>query len=222
MAESPQQLHLRHVILPWAQIYEPPGATLASRLADREIRAVDRPGDIDKRDLVEPAPVAPRFSPKPRPLTPALRSLGLPYKPHPSIPAEDQLPLDDNDLISLAVILDVLATHIRRLSPDAAILADLGKIMLRIAALSGAGDTEITEILSHAAGPTGQGRVILRVQLAQILSAVTLADRGAEPVQAGPDEVASAAQRIVATTEQVIGEVVLRQESASDIRFHRA
>lgn len=222
MAESPQHLHLRHVILPWAQVYEPPGVSLASRVADRDIRAVDRPGDIDRRDLIEPAPVAPRFNPKGKQLTPALRSLGLPYKPHPSLPTEDQIPLDENDLVSGAVILDVLATHIRRLSPEAAILADLGKIMLRISALSGAGDMEITELLAHAEGPTGQGRVLLRVPLTQILRAATATESEAEPPQAGADEIASAAEKIVAMTEQVINEVVLRQDSASDLKFHRA
>jgi hypothetical protein len=222
MSDARPELNLRHVILPWAQ----PDLRLASPAELNRGRQQDQADAMkvgrdrlsiqkrSERDVAERPPVAGSKSTLP-PLAAAI----LPFKPHPSIPDADRGPFETRGLVSLAVVLDVLATLTRQLKDGSTILADLTGALLEVGSLGGIDAKAEERLIAHAASRAGQIRATLSRQVASRMqarplpeaeitaTAVTLA------VPSTPRAVRKAVQRVEAATEVVLREARLRLEA---------
>ena len=222
MSDARPELHLRHVILPWAQ---PDGRSdqaqeaARARVRDeaREVKvsrdrlAIQKRGERDLPERGRPAAQ--------RGIMPPVLPATLPFKPHPSIPDADRRALEPRALMSLAVALDVLATLTRQVAGGDTILADLTTVLLEVGALGGIDGAAEERLLSHAASRAGQIRATLSRQVASRMqaqpmvesevtaTAVTLA------VPSTPRAVSRAVRRIEAATEVVLREARLRLEA---------
>jgi hypothetical protein len=222
MSDARPELHLRHVILPWAQPNDGPDAAqlaaggrvredaLAVKVS-RDRLAIQRRGE---RDLPERSRI-----PAQRGVMPPILPATLPFKPHPSIPDNDRRRLETRALMSLSVALDVLATLTRQVAGGETVLADLTASLLQVGALGGIDDAAEDRLLSHAASRAGQIRASLSRQVASRMQAQPRAEGEATAtamslaLPSTPRAVSRAIRRVEAATEVVLREARLRLEA---------
>jgi hypothetical protein len=222
MSDARPELHLRHVILPWAQPdshADEAEAAASARVRD-DARAVNIRRDRlavrgrGERDLPERS-----RSPGHQDGMPPLLPVTLPFRPHPSIPETDRRTLDSRALMSLAVALDVLATLSRQVEGGDTVLADLTAALLQVGTLGGIDSKAEERLLSYAASRAGQIRATLSRQVASSMRAQPMA--AAEVTGTGvtvavlstPRAVSRAVRRIEAATDVVLREARLRLEA---------
>lgn len=142
---------------------------------------------------------------------PAPKRLLMPAPP--SLPEADRPPLDEEDLVSAAVVLDVLATRTRALAAAPTLLAEVGVTLAEVGALAGMDAERLAALLAHAAGATGAGRESVCRRLRWLASPA-----GAETTDARA--VASALRRIERGAALVLREarLVLEASTAPDFR----
>jgi hypothetical protein len=164
-------------------------------------------------------------------LVPALRAVGLPAEPHPSVPPEDRRPVQQADLISAAVALDLLATQTRKLESERTVLSGLAVVLLHVGSLGGIDEAAVERLLGFAESATGRNRASLARQLAarmQRAAAPHPADDGKmaplarTPRPTSPASVADALRRIETAANRAIGEARLRLEAQEPIDYKQA
>jgi hypothetical protein len=140
------------------------------------------------------------------------KSTGRLPLPPPTLPEEDTGSMQLEDLISLAVALDVLSTWTTPLRARPEVLDDLTNTLLRVAAVGGEGAEEhIRSILALAAGPTGAGRAALTGSLAELLGGSPNVEGVPVPGTpfTTPGSVETAMRRVEAAARLVVREACL-------------
>ena len=195
----------RHVILPWAPYQRPadPAAAApdpARRQREEGLRIAGDGLAIGTRPEAGLTLQGPADGRAPRRLLePPLRAAGLPMEPMPTVPAEDRGALDPEDLVSLAVSLDVLASATREISAGPTVLQQFCQALLYVARLGGAEDATLTGLMEFAVGSGG----LLREAHAQG------DDRPLPPPPSTPQGVAASLRDIEATATLLVREATL-------------
>jgi hypothetical protein len=233
MADARAGLDVRHVILPWARRELRPDDSRARENVARDAHALRI--DDDKLSIRHQAivgdPIDRGRRSRRRFLVPALRAVGLPYEPHPSVPREDRRPLQQASLISAAVALDLLATQTRKLEGERTVLSDLAVVLLHVGSLGGIDELAVERLLTHAQSVTGRNRALLSHQLAaRMQEAAAPGPAGAERETTvvgtarptSPRSVADALRRIDTAADRAIAEARLRLEAQEPIEYKQA
>ena len=153
----------------------------------------------------------------------ALQALDLPYSPSPAIPDEDRGLVSPDSLLSVAVVLDVMATKARRLTESSTILAELAEILIGLGEVSGIGPTEYQEILADLTSPDGDHREELSRKLAACLQGIPLDTTDESSVQPStPDSVQTGIQFLGILANHAIAEATLTIDNQAIIEYHQA
>ena len=125
------------------------------------------------------------------------------------------------------MVLDVLATRIRKIPAGSNILADLTHALLEVGALGGIDKVAEERLLSHAVSRAGQVRaslsrkVVARMQATALPEAEITTTEKTLAIPSTPRAVSRAIKRIEAATDVVLHEARLRleaQEKTSEFR----
>jgi len=215
MADAPG-IPGRHVILPWAPVQAPMQA--AEAVAQKRIQ--EEPHDMvvaadgmmvttDRLGGDGAPPNAAAFAR--RALSPELQGLGLPAEPAPTIPEEDRPDLSDfeEDVVSLAVALDILATMTRVMAVDPTILQRLTRAALHVGELGGLGEATVESLLTYAGTDVARARAQLTRALGSCMSEAAATPEETEAVPSTPESVARALQQVEAAAELTVREAIL-------------
>jgi hypothetical protein len=147
----------------------------------------------------------------------------LPFRPHPFIPDEDRTSLRRDALVSLAVVLDVLATRTRRIEATRTLLTQLTAVLLDVGLLGGLDGSAIRRLLDHAANHVGHSRAALTRHLCECMF---LAGRSADSDQetsaaSTPRAAGRALRRLEAAAQVVIQEATLRLEAQEGVEYRQ-
>ena len=227
MAEP--QLDVRHVILPWARPETSP-AEGHGRAARKRVESDARALRVhrDRLAIHEPGDGTSEAGAGLRPGLglPPLHAHGLPFKPHPSIPEEDRVPLEPNALLAAAVALDILASATRAIEASPAVLSELTATLLSVGRIGGIDAAAIERLLGHAESRVGNTRASLSRLLAVCMATSRRAD--GEPTAPGaahastPRAAGQALRRIEAAAEVAIHESRLRLDAQEVVEYKRA
>ncbi|MBI3179804.1 MAG: hypothetical protein HYZ27_09090 [Deltaproteobacteria bacterium] len=210
------KLELHQVMLPWAPLDSDHHMRLASARVQHEAAEIKVAPDrlrIAERGEASDMP-APAHSGASL-YTPALRSAGLPYQPHPSLADEDRAALDEQALVAAAVALDVLATRTRKLSIAPTLLADLCGALLAVGRLGGVEEAALPELLDHAASRSGAARRAMCLALAHTMA------RASHAAVTTPESLAAALRRGELAAALVVREARLRLEAKDKVDYRQ-
>lgn len=234
MADARANLDVRHVILPWAQ-NEASSDTHDAAARERvtaDAYALRIAGDqlnIGHAGVASDA-VGRGHRWRRRLLEPPLQAVGLPYKPHPSIPDEDRRATQTSAYVSVAVALDVMTTLTRKLEDKRTVLSDLATVLLHVGRLGGIDGTAVERLLEHAESVTGRNRAFLTYRLAMNMQGATTQPKetGSDDTQVAqvrpttPKTVALALRRIERAADRAINEACLRLEAHASVEYRQA
>ena len=144
------------VVLPWAR----------RQIAEEELRLQEEAADNVKTDeiglddaLVQHDSFELLVSKEStKKLPQALAQWHLPYSPPPHIPDEERIPLNEDRLIGLAVVLDILSTQTTDLEENPLILSQLQAIFSQSGELGGIDTAGRQRLLDFAKGGAGRER----------------------------------------------------------------
>ena len=177
----------------------------------REARRTAGSGELDA-SVTNPQPA--------QRLDGTLATLGRPYRPEPTVPDTDRVPLDDRDAVAAAVALDVLSTWTRPVAGRPTVLAELTAVLARLLDVGGEqGPAARQGLLAHAGSPSGDDRAALSRRLAACLQAE---DPQHELTPSSPEGVAEALRRLARMAELVVREAQLLLETRAGTEFRQA
>ena len=137
----------------------------------------------------------------------AMRAFAPPF-----IDPADRTPQDPKHVVSLAVVLDLLATRLRTVASDPQILAHMTEHALAVSALGGsAPDAVCARLFALAQSDTAAARAAFVEAFAREIDAVLAhpADGTPTPATTTPDTVAQAMARVTQAATLVIREAEL-------------
>lgn len=143
------------------------------------------------------------------PAAPDVRDTMISAFAPPTLDPDDRGETRPADVVSLAVVLDLLATRLRKVAQGPTLLAQATQDAVGVGLLGGAdGDAVCARLLALSQNPTAQARATFVAAFGQSMHAVI--DTRAAPERASTqDAVAHAMARVTQATELVIREAEL-------------
>lgn len=171
---APSDIQNRYVILPWAQASTHDAMEhVFQALSRSRVQTDSFDVKVDSTGLPEdPSRIATyqkalKQNDSSQLETPPLGT--LPYSPAPQIPTDDRPLYVQEELVSIAVALDVLSTTTRSLELGESILSKLAEALLSIGNLSGATAADQEALVEFARSNEGAARESLALQLSDAM-----------------------------------------------------
>ncbi len=229
---APSDIKNPYVILPWAQASSHDSiehvfhSITRQRVQDDVHAAKVRSTNLPTQST----PTPPKQQPVPQKaaesasLAPPLGT--LPYSPLPEIPETDRPLYVQEELLSVAVALDVLSTSTRSLEHDETILSKLTETLVTLGHLSGATDIDHNRLLSFARSPAGETRQRLAVQLSEAMEETrqlkTQSPRNHPATANTPEHIGLSLESLEHMADQAILEAYLLIESRPLMEYKQA